>query len=52
MHNYDPDPSQVKMDYFIESASYIFIHESQNFRNEWVSVANEWVSKVLQLSMV
>ena len=26
----------------------IFIHESQNFRNERVSVANEWVSKVLQ----
>ena len=26
----------------------IFIHELQNFRNEWVSVANEWVPKVLQ----
>ena len=26
----------------------IFIHESQNFRNERMSVANEWVSKVLQ----
>ena len=26
----------------------VFIHESQNFRNERVSVANEWVSKVLQ----
>ena len=26
----------------------IFIHKSQNFRNERVSVANEWVSKVLQ----
>ena len=26
----------------------IFIRESQDFRNEWVSVANEWVSKILQ----
>jgi len=32
----------------------IFIHKSQNFTNERVSIANEWVSKVLQrvLSMV